>query len=100
MSESSRRIRAKFVVSEVRDNIQAVWEPDEKGSWKDTGRREKQGESVYMNAVYGSEPGHPNKVWSDSSPSGSFQMMISNKGAWGALEVGKEYYFDISLAED
>lgn len=53
---------------------------------------------VKMHAVYsGSEE---NKSFNDYTPYGSFEISISkDKPAQTLFEAGKEYYFDISIAE-
>lgn len=47
-------------------------------------------EQVTLRAVYGD--GEENKSYSEATPSAQVSMTISNKAAWGAFEVGKEYY--------
>lgn len=54
-------------------------------------------ETVKMYPVY-SETGE-NKTWSEFTPSGSLEMLITTKGAVGVFEPGKEYLLDIALAE-
>jgi len=40
-----------------------------------------------------------NKVWSKYTPSGMFQMSVTNPAVLGHFEVGKSYYLDITEAE-
>lgn len=68
-------IRAKFQCLEIAKNL-------------------TQGEKITLNAVWGN--GEANKEWSKWTPSGSLTMQISNPDACGKLEVGKEYYLDIT----
>jgi hypothetical protein len=39
-----------------------------------------------------------NRMFSKYSPSGSFELMITNPDAFQQFEIGKNYYFDISPA--
>lgn len=57
---------------------------------------EKLWESVELNAVYATEG--ENASWSKWTPSGSVKMSITNAGAFGKLEQGREYYIDFTLA--
>lgn len=74
-----KTVRAKFVVSSTQNNGD--------GSM-----------NVNAHAVHsGSEE---NKSFSEYTPHGSFQMNISKgKEAQELFVAGKEYYFDITLAE-
>lgn len=54
-------------------------------------------ERVKMIAVSGKD-GSANAQWSKFTPSGDLGMTISNPDAQGKLEVGKEYFLDISEA--
>ncbi len=51
-------------------------------------------ESVEFMPVVG--PG--NEEWSKWTPSGSLKLQINNPKAVGAIEVGKDYFIDISPA--
>lgn len=55
-------------------------------------------ETVKMMPVY-SEAG-VNKEWSEYTPSGSLEMLITTKGAVGVFEVGTEYLLEITPAND
>jgi len=57
----------------------------------------KYAEQVKLRAVYGD--GEENKTYADATPSATVDMTISNKGAWGAFEQGKEYYVDFTPAK-
>jgi hypothetical protein len=48
-------------------------------------------ETVYFNAVYSSDPTHPNYSFSQATPGAHMTMTISNPAAFGAFEQGKEY---------
>jgi len=60
-------------------------------------KKESYGEVIELQAVY-SEEGD-NKSWSEATPSGSVNMVISNEAAQGLFEEGKEYYLDFTPAE-
>lgn len=54
---------------------------------------------VQMHAVYSKDPNNENKDFTDSSPSGSFEIGIAaGKPAGDLFEAGKEYYLDITEA--
>lgn len=48
-------------------------------------------EKVFLQPVYSDNPESPNYSWSKASPSGKFEMMITNSGAFGAFVPGVEY---------
>lgn len=53
-------------------------------------------ENIRLSAVIdGSEE---NKQWAKYTPGGILTLHISNPGAQGKFEVGKEYYIDITPA--
>lgn len=54
-------------------------------------------EQLYLEPVY--EVSGENKQWSQWTPGGSLHLSISNPGAKGKHEVGKEYYVDITPVE-
>jgi hypothetical protein len=54
--------------------------------------------TVVMNAVYSNDPASENAKFWDASPGGTFSMNCVNPAAVAEFELGKEYYFDISLA--
>ena len=57
----------------------------------------KYAEVVSMHPVYSDS--EENKTFSDATPSGSVQLTVSNKNAWGFFVTGKEYYLDFTPAE-
>jgi len=59
----------------------------------------KRGEHVRLEAYASGGDDDPNKSWSEATPSGRVEMFISNPGAWGKFEQGKNYYVDFRLAE-
>lgn len=61
-------------------------------------QEEKYAEAVSLAAVVG-EPGTENDSWSKATPSAQFTLWISNPGAFGKLESGKEYLVDFTPAE-
>jgi hypothetical protein len=75
-----KKVRAKFVCGSV---IEASW-----GGAK----------VIHMNAVY-SEEGE-NKDFTDTTPAGNLDLVINNDApASEYFEQGKEYYIDISAAD-
>lgn len=57
------------------------------------------GANIEMRAVYSEDPNHENKAFWDATPSGYLQMSIKSSAA-EMFEVGKEYYLDISPADN
>lgn len=55
-------------------------------------------ESVSLSAAYSSDPKSENYAWSQASPSGTFQIMISNPAARGQFKPGEYYFLDIAPA--
>jgi len=51
-----------------------------------------------MSPVYSSDPGTENKKFWDATPSGQLTFNTVNLGAVESLELGAEYYIDISPA--
>jgi len=54
-------------------------------------------EHVYLSAVY--DNGKANKEWSEATPAGSLDMVISNPDAKGQFVAGKEYFLDFTPVE-
>lgn len=79
-------VRAKFYVY----NIEEV---------KVGETQEKEGEYIYMQAVACASEVDPNHTWSKWTPSGSFQMYVTNPQVFGSFEKGKEYFIDITPAK-
>ena len=73
----SRQVVAKFGVSEVA----RVHQYDNKIH-----------ERVRFFGVYSQDPEHENKKFWDATPIINFEMTISNPGAQGFFQPGKEYY--------
>lgn len=46
---------------------------------------------VRFTCVYDSDPNHPNFEWAQATPSGYFEMFVSNPDAYDRFEVGQEY---------
>lgn len=57
-------------------------------------------ERVEMSPVYSSDEDHPNRRFWEASPSGSFMLRITEEGAQGFFEVGREYDFRITPVEE
>lgn len=56
----------------------------------------KYSEQVRMQPVYSDS--EENKSYSDATPSGSIELTITNKSAWGFFVAGREYYVDFTPA--
>jgi hypothetical protein len=54
-------------------------------------------ERVKLTAVTADSP--VNKTWSKYTPAGSLELQITNPGAQGFIQAGKEYIVSIRLAE-
>lgn len=67
----------------------SVWQIEEQGE-------PKYSEIVHMHPVYGN--GEENKSYSEATPSGSINLTITNKAAWGFFVKDKEYYVDFTPA--
>ena len=53
-------------------------------------------EHIVLRAAYSDNP--ENKVWSKYTPSGMFEMSVTNPAVCGQFTVGKEYFLDITEA--
>lgn len=60
-------------------------------------RSETKSEIVELRAVY---EGDANKNWAKWTPNGHLSMTISQDGAQGRFEPGKEYFLDITPADE
>lgn len=91
-------VRAKFSVNAITRTMGS-----KKSDEKDSGGRfiYKPCEmwTIKMSPVYGNgDPAHENTKFWDASPGGSFELNCVNAEAVKQFELGKEYYFDISVA--
>jgi len=57
-------------------------------AWDTTGAS---GRQVRFTPVYDPDPSHPNFQWSQATPSGYFEMYVTNPAAYEAFEVNQEY---------
>jgi hypothetical protein len=90
-------VKAKFKVDKVERILSSVPVTGEDGKTEWV-RGEVQ--SIHMSPVYGNgDPNHENTRFWHASPSGSFVLGCANLAAAQYFELGKEYIFDISLAE-
>lgn len=66
----------------------------------DSVKGEGYGELVNLTAVYGKDEkdNEENNQFSEATPSGSHEMVVSNPDAKGFFEVGKDYYLEFTLA--
>lgn len=51
---------------------------------------------IHMNAVYSSEPGCENKIFTDATPSAYMSICIEKEETAAFFEMGKEYYLDFT----
>ena len=57
--------------------------------------------SVKLSAVYGTndKDNEENNQFSEATPCGELDMVVSNPSAKGFFEIGKDYYLDFTEAE-
>lgn len=67
-------------------------------SWTNGVDGPKEGENVTFQAVYSEDKTSENYSFSQATPSLSLSMNISNPGAFGAFEKGKEYFLTFEPA--
>lgn len=97
-------VRCKFKVTQIAMHEGQRRVRDDVGDWKKGGSGHFITESclagsVTMAPVYANDDAkHENSKFWDASPSGEFKMQVNNLEALKALEVGKQYYIDISAA--
>lgn len=60
----------------------------------------KASERVSLHPVYDSNPEHENHKWSEATPSGEIEMLITNPAAHGIFVEGKEYLIDFTQADE
>lgn len=97
-------VRCKFKVDAIETTLQSQAKRDDAGSPV----KDEKGNYVYercematikLSPVYGNnDPKHENSKFWAASPSGSFQLGTVNKSAVAQLELGAEYYIDITKA--
>ena len=97
-------VRCKFKVTQIaysqgsrnlRD-ADGQWVKDERGYTKTEQCRMA---TITMSPVYANgDPKHENSQFWDASPGGEFKLNCVNEAAVAQLELGKEYYLDITPA--
>ena len=56
--------------------------------------------TIYLNAVYSTDPNNPNKAFTDATPSAQLSIVIKNdKPALKEFVMGKSYFVDFTPAE-
>lgn len=80
-------VRAKFRVQRV-DSVM----------WQQNGEDVKGQENVLLHPVYSEEPDSENRRFWEATPGGQISLQITNKGAFGVFEEGKEYLIDFTPA--
>lgn len=77
----SKTVRAKFKVDEVTDYGYGA-------------------KRVKLSAVYSHDRNSEDNQFSQATPSGSIEMMVTNPNALEFIQPGKSYYVDFSEAEN
>ena len=83
--------RAKFRLNSYTTELYDKWVEN-----KSTGLVEKR--TLNFTPVYGTGS-EENKAFWDATPTGSLQLGIVNRDAWGLFELGKCYYLDFTPAD-
>jgi len=78
-----KAVRAKFHCNYVQDNAKAM---------------SGEGFSVFMTPVFSDDPASENKAFTEATPAGCFNMMITVPETAAFFEAGQEYYLDITKA--
>lgn len=89
-------IRCKFKLNSITRRIgsKAQTQPDGSLKWVDAEQW-----SLDMAAVYGNgDPNHENTKFWQASPSGTFTVSCVNAEVVAHMDIGKEYYIDITPA--
>ena len=89
-------IRCKFKVDEIKRINSSKWVTDADG--KNGKSVPVEMRSVKMSPVYSTEPGTENKKFWNATPTGSLEFNTVNLEAVEGLELGAEYYLDITPA--
>lgn len=82
------KTRAKLVCTGVEPNVSG-----------EVDTAVKHGEQVSFCSQYNTEDSAEDNSFSAATPSASFGMFVSNPELYGAFEVGKAYYFDITACD-
>lgn len=85
MSNVPTSIRAKFLCTGVQDGL----------DWDD--KSKKTSEQVFAMPVCGN--GTENASFSSATPCGQLTLTITNPGAFGFFQNGKEFYLDFTPAQ-
>ena len=99
------RTRCKFKLDKIERSTgtRQMLGPDGKATKDERGydRREPcEVRTLIMSPVYGSgDPAHENTKFWQASPSGQFTLGVVNLAAVEHMELGKEYYIDITPAD-
>lgn len=89
-------VRCKFKVDSIKRINGSTSVKDDAGNWKSVPCEMW---SVEMSPVYaGNDATHENKAFWDATPSGRLEFGTVNKAAVETLELGAEYYIDITPA--
>jgi hypothetical protein len=88
-------IRCKFKVDTIKRIQSSKSKQDENGKWISEPVEMR---SVEMSPVYSTDPATENKQFWDATPSGQLRFDTVNLKAVEGLELGAEYYIDITPA--
>lgn len=75
------KLRAKFLVNSITDFGHGM-------------------KRVNLNTVYCNKSNTENNQFSQATPSGSMEMMVTSEAAKNFFTIGKSYYLDFTEAED
>jgi len=97
-------VRCKFKVDSIETTMSSTAKRDADGKLV----KDERGNYIYepcematvkLSPVYANnDPSHENSKFWSATPSGQFHMGTVNKAAVAQLELGKEYYIDITPA--
>lgn len=89
-------MRCKFKLDKIERIATSTTKKNDDGTYTTTPIEMR---SVVMSPVYHhNDPDHENAKFWAASPGGSFQLNVVNLAAVEDLELGAEYYFDITKA--
>lgn len=97
-------VRCKFTVTGIKRTMGSRKKRDATGAYVKTDKgydvyEAAEAWTIEMSPVYGhGDPSHENSKFWDATPNGKFEMTCVNKAAVDQLELGHEYYLDITPA--
>lgn len=93
--KSDMTTRCKFTLDTITRRRSQRRKPGSAGEWEDCEMW-----SLSLSPVYGgNDPAHENAKFWEASPSGEFRLDVVNVDAVKHMEIGREYYIDITPAD-